>query len=247
MATGASNSDLAVLLVDAAGGILTQTRRHAYIVSLLGIRHVVLAVNKIDLVGFDEERFIDIRNAFAEFAAPFKFESIVTIPISARFGDNVIARSPNTPWYAGPPLLDHLESVDVEPAAALSPFRFPVQWVNRPNAGFRGYAGTVAGGSARAGDQVVVARTGQSARVARIVTLDGDLAEARAGDAVTLTLDREIDLSRGDVAVGAGRPRPRSPTRSPPTSSGWARSRSFPAAPISSSRARARSAPRSAT
>jgi bifunctional enzyme CysN/CysC len=207
MATGASNSDLAVLLVDARHGILTQTRRHAYIVSLLGIRHVVLAVNKIDLVGFDEERFIDIRNAFAEFAAQFRFESIVTIPLSARFGDNVIEKSGNTPWYGGKTLLDHLETVTVEDGSALKPFRFPVQWVNRPNAGFRGYAGTVASGVVRPGDQLVVARTGQAARVARIVTLDGDRDEAEAGASVTLTLDGEIDASRGDIfAAPAHRP-----------------------------------------
>ena len=199
MATGASNSDLAVLLVDAQQGILTQTRRHAYIVSLLGIRNVVLAVNKIDLIGFDEERFIDIRNAFAEFAAQFKFESIVTIPLSARYGDNVIERSPNTPWYGGQTLLDYLETVKVENGSGLEPFRFPVQWVNRPNANFRGYAGTVASGNVRPGDSVVVARTGQAARVARVVTLDGDRERADTGTSVTLTLDAEIDASRGDI------------------------------------------------
>ena len=199
MATGASNSDLAVLLVDAQQGILTQTRRHAYIVSLLGIRNVVLAVNKIDLIGFDEERFIDIRNAFAEFATQFKFASIVTIPLSARYGDNVIDRSPNTPWYGGQTLLDYLETVKIEDGSGLEPFRFPVQWVNRPNATFRGYAGTVASGNVRPGDAVVVARTGQAARVARVVTLDGDRERADNGTSVTLTLDTEIDASRGDI------------------------------------------------
>ena len=201
MATGASNSDLAVLLVDAENGILTQTRRHAYIVSLLGIRHVVLAVNKIDLIGFDEERFVDIRNAFAEFASQFDFESIVTIPMSARYGDNVIDRSPNTPWYGGPTLLEHLETVEVDVETVSKPFRFPIQWVNRPNATFRGYAGTVASGEVKRGDRVVVARTGQAAKVARVVTLDGDLDEAEAARAVTLTLDAEIDASRGDILV----------------------------------------------
>ena len=199
MATGASNSDLAVLLVDAQQGILTQTRRHAFIVSLLGIRNVVLAVNKIDLIGFDEQRFIDIRDAFAEFAAQFKFDSIVTIPLSARYGDNVIERSPNTPWYGGQTLLDYLETVKVEDGSGLEPFRFPVQWVNRPNASFRGYAGTVASGDVRPGDSVVVARTGQAARVARVVTLDGDRERADTGTSVTLTLDSEIDASRGDI------------------------------------------------
>jgi len=207
MATGASHSDLAVLLVDAQQGILTQTRRHAYIVSLLGIRNVVLAVNKIDLIGFDEERFVDIRNAFAEFAAQFKFESIVTIPLSARFGDNVIERSANTPWYGGPTLLGHLETVKVEDGSGLKPFRFPVQWVNRPNAAFRGYAGTVASGNVHPGDTVVVARTGQQARVARVVTLDGDRERADSGTSVTITLDTEIDASRGDIlAAPAHRP-----------------------------------------
>ena len=199
MATGASTADLAVLLVDAQSGILTQTRRHAYIVSLLGIRHVVLAVNKIDLIGFDEERFVDIRNAFAEFAQPLGFETLVTIPLSARHGDNVITPSARTPWYGGPTLLAHLEGVEVAGDAAERPFRLPVQWVNRPNAGFRGYAGTLASGVVRPGDAIAVARTGLTARVARLVTMDGDLQEAVAGDAVTLTTDVEIDISRGDV------------------------------------------------
>jgi bifunctional enzyme CysN/CysC len=207
MATGASTADLAVLLVDARQGILTQTRRHAYIVSLLGIRHVILAVNKIDLVGFDEARFREIEQDFAAFAEPLGFRSIVSIPLSARFGDNVIAPSASMPWYRGPSFLGHLESVDVEEGAAGRPFRLPVQWVNRPDLAFRGYAGTVAAGSVRPGDELVVARTGQSARVARIVTMDGDLPEAAAGTAVTLTLDAEIDVSRGDIlAPPAERP-----------------------------------------
>jgi bifunctional enzyme CysN/CysC len=176
-------------------------------VSLLGIRNVVLAVNKIDLIGFDEERFVDIRNAFAEFAAQFKFESIVTIPLSARYGDNVIDKSARTPWYGGQTLLGHLETVKVEDGSGLKPFRFPVQWVNRPNAAFRGYAGTVASGNVHPGDTVVVARTGQSARVARVVTLDGDRERADSGTSVTLTLDTEIDASRGDIlAAPAHRP-----------------------------------------
>jgi bifunctional enzyme CysN/CysC len=199
MATGASTADLAVLLVDAQNGILTQTRRHAYIVSLLGIRHVVLAVNKIDLIGFDEERFVDIRNAFAEFAQPLGFETLVTIPLSAREGDNVIAPSVRTPWYGGPTLLAHLEEVEVAGATADGRFRLPVQWVNRPDAGFRGYVGTVASGAVRPGDPVVVADTGQTAKIARLVAIDGDLDEAAAGDAITVTTDVEIDISRGDV------------------------------------------------
>ena len=199
MATGASNSDLAILLVDAQNGILTQTRRHAYIVSLLGIRHVALAVNKIDLVGFDEKRYAEIVAAFAEFAAPLNFKSVTAIPISARHGDNVIERSPRTAWYKGPRLLDYLESIEVGEHARGEAFRLPVQWVNRPDATFRGYAGTIAAGSVRPGDPVAVVRTGQTANVARIVTMDGDLSEATAGDAVTVTTDREIDISRGDV------------------------------------------------
>ena len=199
MATGASTAELAVLLVDAQNGILTQTRRHAYIVSLLGIRHVVLAVNKIDLIGFDEERFVDIRNEFAEFARPLGFETLVTIPLSARQGDNVIAPSPRTPWYGGPTLLAHLEEIEVADAAADKPFRLPVQWVNRPNARFRGYAGTVASGAVRPGDRIVVARTGQTANVGRLVAMDGDMSEAATNDAVTVTTDVEIDISRGDV------------------------------------------------
>ena len=199
MATGASTSDLAILLVDARAGMLTQTRRHAYIVSLLGIRHVVLAVNKIDLVDFDEKRFAEIRDAFAAFAAPLNFTSIKAIPISARHGDNVIAPSARTSWYRGPSLLSYLETVDVESQSGTKDFRMPVQWVNRPDASFRGYAGTIAAGTVRPGDAFVVARTGQTANVARIVSMDGDRGEGSAGDAVTLTTDREIDIGRGDI------------------------------------------------
>jgi bifunctional enzyme CysN/CysC len=199
MATGASTSDLAVLLVDARAGLLTQTRRHAYIVSLLGIRHVVLAVNKIDLIGYGEQRFAEIRDAFAAFAAPLNFGSITAIPISARHGDNVIEPSANTPWYRGRALLGHLETIDVEERPGSHAFRMPVQWVNRPDASFRGYAGTIAAGRILPGDPVVVARTGQTANVARIVSMGGDRPAASVNNAVTLTMDREIDISRGDV------------------------------------------------
>jgi bifunctional enzyme CysN/CysC len=199
MATGASNSDLAILLVDARAGILTQTRRHAYIASLLGIRHIVLAVNKIDLVDFSEARFNEIREAFNAFAAPLGFRTVIAIPMSARHGDNVIVRSSRTPWYSGPALLPYLENVDVEGGRSTQEFRLPVQWVNRPDSTFRGYTGTIAAGTVHAGDTVVVSRTGQTARVSRIVTMDGDLIAASAGDAITLTLDQEIDVSRGDV------------------------------------------------
>jgi bifunctional enzyme CysN/CysC len=199
MATGASTCDLAVLLVDARQGLVTQTRRHAFIVALLGIRHVVLAVNKIDLVGFDAAVFRRIAAEFTAFAERFGFAGVTTIPISARFGDNVATRSPRLAWYDGPSLLEHLEAVDIDRDAATRPFRLPVQWVNRPDHNFRGFAGTVAAGHIRPGDPVVVAGSGRDARVARIVTFDGDRAEAAAGDAVTLVLDAEIDVSRGDV------------------------------------------------
>ncbi len=203
MATGASTADLAVLLVDAQSGILTQTRRHAFIVSLLGIRHVVLAVNKIDLVGFDQKRFEEIAAEFEELSAELGFATQIAIPLSARFGDNVIAPSPNLAWYEGPQLLDYLETIKVHTEEAEEPFRFPVQLVSRPNSDFRGYAGTLASGRIALGATVVAAATGQSANIERIVTMDGDLEEAEAGMAVTLTLDREIDVSRGDILVEA--------------------------------------------
>ena len=199
MATGASNSELAVILIDARKGVLTQTRRHAYIASLLGIRHVVLAINKIDLVGYYEDVFDDIVADFKNFATSLHFKTLVPIPISARFGDNVIAKSPNTPWYTGPALLEHLETVDVETDLDGLPFRLPVQWVNRPNLDFRGFSGTVVSGRIRPGDDVVVAKSGRRSAVKRIVTMDGDLDEALPGEAVTLTLADEIDISRGDL------------------------------------------------
>src|SRR6185295_15658381 len=166
---------------------------------LLGIRHVVLAVNKIDLISFDEDRFNALEADFRAFSEPLGFKTLVAIPISARFGDNVTSRSTRTPWYRGPALLEHLETVDVSPEAESGPLRFPVQWVNRPDARFRGYAGTVAGGTVRPGDRLVVARTGQEAAVARIVTRDGELRSAGAGEAVTLAMASEIDIGRGDV------------------------------------------------
>jgi bifunctional enzyme CysN/CysC len=199
MATGASNSDLAVILIDARKGVLVQTRRHAYIASLLGIRNVVLAVNKIDLVNFSKTVFDEIVAEFRAFAEKLSFADIVAIPMSARFGDNVIEVSKNTPWYEGPSFLSHIETVDVESALADKPFRMPVQWVNRPNLDFRGFSGTIVGGHVRQGDRIVVAKSGKDSTVKRIVTMDGDLAEAAAGAAVTLTLADEIDISRGDV------------------------------------------------
>ncbi len=199
MATGASNSDLAILLIDARKGVLTQTRRHAYICSLLGIKHVVLAVNKIDLVDFSKGIFQTIDREFREFATRLAFESIVSLPISARYGDNVIVASTNTPWYLGQSLLSYLETVDVDTELAGKAFRMPVQWVNRPNLDFRGFSGTIVSGSIRQGDSVVVAKSGRVSKIARIVASDGDLATANAGEAVTLTLADEIDISRGDV------------------------------------------------
>jgi bifunctional enzyme CysN/CysC len=201
MATGASNAQLAVILLDARKGVLVQTRRHSLICSLLGIRHVIVAVNKIDLVGFERATFERIADDYAVFAAPLGFTSVVPIPISARFGDNVTTLSPHTPWYRGPALLQQLEQSDVESESATSPFRFPVQWVNRPNLDFRGYAGTVVSGRISAGDPVVVAASGRSSRVKEIVTYDGPLASAAAGDAVTLTLADDVDVARGDVLV----------------------------------------------
>jgi len=194
MATGASTADLAVILIDARKGVLTQTRRHSYICSLLGVRHVVLAVNKIDLVDFDQAVFDRIVADYQVFAEGLGFSLITPIPMSARFGDNVTVRSKKTPWYDGSTLLEHLEEVDVESRVEDAPFRFPVQWVNRPDADFRGFSGTVATGRVRPGDPVTVAASGLQTKVARIVTYDGDLAEAKAGDAVTLTLADEVDI-----------------------------------------------------
>ena len=207
MATGASNSDLAIILIDARKGVLTQTRRHAYIASLLGIRHIVLAVNKIDLVNYEQSVFYTIVADFNIFAAKLGFVSQVAIPISARFGVNVIEKSKETPWYKGPALLSHLETVDVDTALTGKPFRLPVQWVNRPNLDFRGFSGTIAGGRVKPGDSIAVAKSGRVSKVTRIVTHDGDLPEAVAGDAVTLTLADEVDISRGDV-LGAPDARP---------------------------------------
>ncbi len=199
MATGASNADVAVILVDARKGLLTQTKRHSYICSLLGVRHVVLAVNKIDLMDFAAAVFDEIVVDYLAFAESLGFSSITPVPISARHGDNVTHRSNNTPWYDGPTLLEHLETIDVESDAAAKPFRFPVQWVNRPNLDFRGFSGTIASGRVKPGDKVTVAASGRETTVSRIVTYDGDLAEARAGDAVTLTLADEVDIARGDL------------------------------------------------
>ena len=201
MATGASTADLAVVLVDARQGVLRQTRRHSIIASMLGIRHIVLAVNKIDLVGFDRQAFERIEEDYRAFARDLGFRSIVGIPLSARYGDNVSRRSQSMDWYTGPTLVDHLETVAVDDVAADLPFRFPVQYVNRPNLDFRGFAGTVASGSVAPGDEVVVAKSGKTTRIRRIVAQGGDLAVAVAGQAVTLVLDDEVEVSRGNMLV----------------------------------------------
>jgi bifunctional enzyme CysN/CysC len=207
MATGASNADLAVLLVDARKGLLSQTRRHAIIASLLGIRSLVLAVNKMDLIEFDRAVFEKISSGFSEFAAGLRFEDIQAIPLSARLGDNVSSRSERTPWYAGPHLLDYLETVDIEDDRAGKPLRMPVQWVSRPNADFRGFAGMIVSGSARPDDEIAVLPSGQTTKIKRIVGAGGDLEAAQAGDSVTITLANEIDIARGDM-LAALRDRP---------------------------------------
>ncbi|MCX7033998.1 MAG: sulfate adenylyltransferase subunit CysN [Arenimonas sp.] len=206
MATGASTADLAVVLVDARKGLLTQTRRHSYIVSLLGIRHVVLAVNKMDLVGYDPAVFDAITAAYAELAGTLGIASVQAIPLSALKGENLLAASAAMPWYTGPSLLQALESADVATLDATSPLRLPVQWVNRPNQDFRGFAGTLAAGTVAPGDEVVVLPSGRRTTVQRIVTADGDLERAVAGQAITLTLAEEVDVSRGDVIAAAGDP-----------------------------------------
>jgi bifunctional enzyme CysN/CysC len=201
MATGASTCELAIVLVDARNGIRPQTLRHAQIAALMGIRHVVLAINKMDLVGHAEARFRALADAFADATKRHRFVSVVPIPIVARGGDNVVGRSAAMPWYLGPTLLAHLEGVDVSPIGGAQPFRMPVQLVSRANSEFRGYAGTVASGVVRRGERVGVAGGATEAVVARIVTFDGDRDEAGEGCAVTLALDREVDVSRGDVLV----------------------------------------------
>jgi bifunctional enzyme CysN/CysC len=205
MVTGASTADLAVILIDARKGLLTQSRRHSYLVSLLGIRRIVLAVNKMDLVGYEQQVFADIEQSYREFAAQINLNDIVAIPISALRGDNVISASDAMPWYRGPSLMAHLEGVPVE-ASHGTAFRMPVQYVSRPNPGFRGFAGMIAGGSVRPGDTLRVLPGGQVCRVARIVSAEADLRMATAGQSVTLTLDQEIDVSRGDMFASADDP-----------------------------------------
>jgi bifunctional enzyme CysN/CysC len=234
MVTGASTADLAVILIDARKGVLTQTRRHSYLVSLIGIKHVVLAVNKLDMVDYSQDVYTRIDREYREFAAKLGgIENIVSIPLSALRGDNMLEASANTPWYTGPSLMQHLENVDawtpsnntvarsatpsppplrsgggqeVGASAATPPFRMPVQWVNRPNLDFRGFAGRILGGKVKPGDAIRVLPSGKQSTVERIVTFDGDRDEACSGESVTLTLSDEIDISRGDVICAANDP-----------------------------------------
>jgi len=207
MVTGASTADLAVILIDARKGVLTQTRRHSYLAQLIGIRNLVLAVNKMDLVGYDEQRYKDIVADYRAFADSIGIAAFTAMPISGFMGDNITAPSSNMPWYTGPALLPHLEHVALDVTAAQDqPFRLPVQWVSRPNLDFRGFAGLISGGRIRPGDAVRVLPSGKVSTVTRVVTLDGDLEEAVAGQSITLTLADEVDCSRGDVLAAADSP-----------------------------------------
>jgi len=206
MVTGASTADLAIVLVDARKGVLTQTRRHSYIVSLLGIRHVVLAVSKMDLVDYAESVFAPIAAAYRALAQQMGLDDVMYIPISAVHGDNIVAAGTRMPWYRGPTLMQHLEAVPLAEDAAALPFRMPVQWVNRPDLAFRGFAGTIASGAVAPGDRVRIQPSGVETSVARIVAPAGDLPRAAAGDAVTLTLADEVDASRGDILAAAAAP-----------------------------------------
>ncbi len=206
MATGASTADLAIILIDARRGVLTQTRRHSFIVTLLGIRHVVVAINKMDLVNYDEAVYESIKTEYGKLAAELGVEDVHFIPLSALAGENVVSRSEALGWYHGPALLDLLESINVKPASGTGDFRLPVQYVNRPHLDFRGFAGTIASGSIQPGEKITVWPSGKSGTVRSIVTYDGELAKAFAPMAVTLTLEEEIDISRGDVIAKADTP-----------------------------------------
>lgn len=206
MITGASTADVAVILIDARKGVLTQTRRHSYLVSLIGIRRVALAINKLDMVGYSQEVFEQIDADYRAFASRLGIEHIHSIPLSALRGDNITEPSPNTPWYQGPSLMQFLETVELEQAREDAPLRMPVQWVNRPNLDFRGFSGRILGGSVRPGDAIRVLPSGKTSQVERIVTLKGDLQQAVTGQSVTLTLSDEIDISRGDVIAAADAP-----------------------------------------
>ncbi len=204
MATGASTCDLAIILIDARYGVVTQTRRHSYIASLLGIKHIVVAVNKMDLLNFDETAFEKIKKDYQEFSNKLGMKDVIFVPISALDGDNVVNRSERAPWYKGQTLMEILETAPIAGDKNFSDFRFPVQYVNRPNLDFRGFCGNVASGVVKVGDQVRVLPSGKTSHVKSIVTFDGDLKEAFSGQAVTLTLTDEVDVSRGDMLVLAG-------------------------------------------
>jgi len=206
MATGASTASLAVVLVDATKGLLPQTRRHSYIASLLGIPNLLVAINKMDLVGYREEVFLRLRDDFLALADQLKITAVQCVPVSALAGDNIVDRSRNMPWYAGPTLLEHLETVPIRPASSITAIRIPVQYVIRPDAAFRGFAGQVSGGTIRSGDAVLALPSRQTTRVQSIVTFDGELDEAVLSQSVTLTLEDEIDISRGDMLVSPDSP-----------------------------------------
>jgi bifunctional enzyme CysN/CysC len=207
MVTAASTADLAIILIDARKGVLTQTRRHSYLARLFGVRNIVLAVNKMDLIGYEQARFEAIVADYRAFAASIGITDFVAMPVSSLVGDNIAKRSEHTPWYGGPSLLEHLETVEIDLASDQDrPFRLPVQWVNRPNLDFRGFSGLISAGTVKVGDPVRVLPSGKSSHVSRIVTMDGDLAYAVAGQSVTLCLQDEIDCSRGDVITAADAP-----------------------------------------
>ncbi len=207
MVTGASTADLAVILIDARKGVLTQTRRHSYLAHLIGIRNLVLAVNKMDLIGYDRARYEAILADYSAFAQSIGITTFTAMPISGFMGDNITTRSANTPWYAGPTLMEHLEGVELDVTSdQAKPFRMPVQWVNRPNLDFRGFSGLISAGAVKPGDAIRVLPSGKTSTVARIVTFDGDLDQAVAGQSVTLTLADEVDCSRGDVISVANSP-----------------------------------------
>lgn len=208
MATGASTADLAIMMIDARKGVLTQTKRHSFIISMLGVKHVVLAINKMDLVDYSQKVFNDIDEEYRQFAASLGLKHIVAIPMSALRGDNIITASDTTDWYQGPTLMQHLETVQVETEEQEKPFRMPVQWVNRPNLDFRGFCGEIVSGRIRPGDKIKVLPSARESQVAEIVTYDGELPEACAGQSVTLTLTDEIDISRGDMIAEAASPCP---------------------------------------
>lgn len=206
MATAASTADLAIILIDARQGLLTQTRRHSYIASLLGVKHIVVAINKMDLVEYSEDRFVEIEKNYREMTSELGFSETICIPISALNGDNVTTQSEQMTWYEGTTLLEHLENVDVSQEQSAMPFRFPVQWVNRPDLNFRGFSGTVSGAAIGVGEEIIVIPSGKRSHVKSIVTHDGELQSAVADQAVTLTLEDELDISRGDLICSTASP-----------------------------------------